>query len=160
MNPASAYSASAAPRCAGSAAATAPPASAPTSAKLVICTRTNNGRTIRIGPPAVAANPRQVATETRQMPMMTVRRPCRAATSAISMLTGTPASEATPETTPGAGRVMWLPGRLSHEPDPHCKDLPGIAGESRHIGDQGAIAEQRTIRWSPPAGFPLDQGSR
>src|SRR5215467_1855264 len=36
VNPASAYSASAAPRCAGSAAATAPPASAPTSAKLVI----------------------------------------------------------------------------------------------------------------------------
>src|SRR6516225_5263212 len=36
VNPASAYKASAAPRCAGSAAATAPPASAPTSAKLVI----------------------------------------------------------------------------------------------------------------------------
>jgi hypothetical protein len=35
VNPASAYKASAAPRCAGSA-ATAPPASAPTSAKLVI----------------------------------------------------------------------------------------------------------------------------
>src|SRR6516225_6263410 len=36
VKPAMAYSASAAPRCGGSAAATRPPASAPTSAKLVI----------------------------------------------------------------------------------------------------------------------------
>src|SRR6516225_4517603 len=83
VNPASAYKASAAPRCAGSAAATAPPASAPTSAKLVICTRISSGRTIQIEPPAVADKARHVATEIRQMPITAGRRPRRAATSAI-----------------------------------------------------------------------------
>src|SRR5216684_2664780 len=79
VNPASAYSASAAPRCAGSAAATAPPASAPTSAKLVICTSISNGRTIPVGPPAVAANAKHVVIEIRQMPITTGLRPRRTA---------------------------------------------------------------------------------
>jgi hypothetical protein len=74
-NAAGAYAASAAPRCARSAAATAPSARAPTSAKLVICTRTSSGRTIQIDPPAVAARKKHVAPETRQMLMITGRRP-------------------------------------------------------------------------------------
>jgi len=110
VNPPNAYSASAAPRCAGSAAATAPPASAPTSAKLVICTSIKSGRTTQIEPPAVADSAKHVATETRQMPITTDRRPLRAAISAMTMLVGTPANDAMPETTPSGGSGMLLPG--------------------------------------------------
>ena len=64
------------------------------------------------------------------------------------MLIGTPAREA------------QQPGEISHEPDPHRKDLPGIAGKGRHIGEQAAIAEERAIGRSPMLGFTLGQRRR
>ncbi len=57
-------------------------------------------------PPAVADKAKQVMTETTQIPITTERRPRRAAISAITMLAGTPAKEATPETRPSGGSEM------------------------------------------------------
>ena len=62
---------------------------------------------IQIDPPAVADRAKQVATEIRQMPITTERRPRRAATSAMNILTGTPANDAKPDTSPSGGSGPW-----------------------------------------------------
>ncbi len=56
-------------------------------------------------------------------------------------------------------REVEGPGEIGHEPYADREDFPGIAGECRHIGDQGAIAKKRSIRRPRVVGFTIDRGS-